>query len=175
MAEEGPVDVLWEGGSCCMLGGVGSIPKSKDEMGDSSRNDRGVGGRMSDPIQGCGVGGKMVGRGDGCGVNEGMVRLWKGIGGRDNPRGSNWRTKATSGRSCAHAWARRSSCLLIRGLRDRRLYTFNRMHCRQHLSNVLVVLHGHWVTPQQTDVSFNLHMEKPHILVMQYQINNANQ
>ena len=29
-------------------------------MGDSSRNDRGVGGRMSDLGQGCGVGGGMV-------------------------------------------------------------------------------------------------------------------
>ena len=49
MAEEGPIDELWEGGSCCMSGGVGSIPRSKDGIGDSSRNDRGVGGRMSDP------------------------------------------------------------------------------------------------------------------------------
>ena len=56
MAEEGLVDVLWEGGSYCMSGGVGSIPKSKDGMSDSSGNDRGVGGRMSDPGQGCGVG-----------------------------------------------------------------------------------------------------------------------
>ena len=49
MAKEGPIDVLWEGGSCCMSGGVGSIPRSKDEMGDSSGNDHGVGGQMSDP------------------------------------------------------------------------------------------------------------------------------
>ena len=44
MAKERPIDVLWEGGSYCMSSGVGSIPKSKDGMGDSSRNDRGVGG-----------------------------------------------------------------------------------------------------------------------------------
>ncbi|KAM4086247.1 hypothetical protein ACJW30_10G088500 [Castanea mollissima] len=104
---------------------------------------------------------------------------WRGIRGRDNPRGSNRSTRATSGRSCARAWAfsstwaRRGSCLLIQGLRDRRLYTFNRMHDRQHLSNVLVVLRAHWVTPQQTDISVNLHMEN-HTLVMQYEINNAN-
>ena len=61
MVEEGPIDVLWEGGYCCMLGRVGSIPKSKDGMGDGSRNDRGVGGRMIDPGQRCGVGGRMVG------------------------------------------------------------------------------------------------------------------
>ena len=61
MAEEGPIDVLWEGGSCCMSGGVGSIPRSKDGMGDSSGNDRRMGGQMSDPGQGYGVGGGMVG------------------------------------------------------------------------------------------------------------------
>ena len=61
MADEGSIDVLWEGGSYCMSGGVGSIPKSKDGMSDSSGNDRGVGGRMSDPGQGCGVGRGMVG------------------------------------------------------------------------------------------------------------------
>ena len=75
MAEEGAIDVLWEGGSCCMSGGVRSIPRLKDGMGDSSRNDCGVGGRMSDPGQGCGVGGRMVGQGDGCGVGEGMVGI----------------------------------------------------------------------------------------------------
>ena len=61
MAKERPIDVLWEGGSYCMSSGVGSIPKSKDGMGDSSGNDRGVGGRMLDPRQGCGRGGRMVG------------------------------------------------------------------------------------------------------------------
>ena len=61
MAEEGPVDVLWEGGSYCMSSEVGSIPKSKDGMSDNSGNDRGVGGRMSDPGHGCGVGRGMVG------------------------------------------------------------------------------------------------------------------
>ena len=61
MAEEGPIDVLWKGGSYCMLGGVGSIPRLKDGMCDSSRNDYGVGGRISDLGQGCGVGGGMVG------------------------------------------------------------------------------------------------------------------
>ena len=54
MPEEGSVDILWEGGSCCMLGGVRSIPWSKDGMGDCSRNDCGVGGRMSDPGHECG-------------------------------------------------------------------------------------------------------------------------
>ena len=61
MADKGVPDELWEGGSYCMLGGVGSIPKSKDGMSDSSGNDRGVGGRMLDPGQGCGVGRGMVG------------------------------------------------------------------------------------------------------------------
>ena len=44
MAKEEPIDVLWEGGSYYMLGGVGSRPKSKDGMGESSGNDCGVGG-----------------------------------------------------------------------------------------------------------------------------------
>ena len=43
MAEEGVINELWEGGSCCMSGGVRLIPRSKDGMGDSSRNDCGVG------------------------------------------------------------------------------------------------------------------------------------
>ena len=73
MVEEGPIDVLWEGGSYYMSSGVGSIPKSKDGMGDSSGNDRRMGGRMSNPGQGCGVGGGMVGRGDECGMGEGMI------------------------------------------------------------------------------------------------------
>ena len=82
MLEEGPVDVLWKGGSCCMSGGVGSRPKSKNGMGDNSRNDCGVGGWMSDPRYGCGVGGRMVGLGDGCGGGggEGMVGLRDGCG-----------------------------------------------------------------------------------------------
>ena len=80
MPEEGPIDVLWEGGSCCMSGRVGSIPSSKDGMGDSSGNDCGVGGRMSDPSHECGVGGGMVGLGDGCRVGEGMVGLRDGCG-----------------------------------------------------------------------------------------------
>ena len=66
MAEEGPVGVLWEGGSCS--GGVGPIPRSKDGMGDSSGNDCGVGGWMSDLGHGCGVHGGMVGLRDGGGV-----------------------------------------------------------------------------------------------------------
>ena len=69
MPGEGPVGVLWEGGSCCMSRGVGPIPRSKDGMGDSSGNDRGMGGRMSDPGHGCGVGEGMVELGDGCGVD----------------------------------------------------------------------------------------------------------
>ena len=63
-----------------MLGRVGSIPRSKDGMGDSSGNDRGVGRQISDPGQRCGVGGRMVGRGDGCGMGEGMVGLGNGCG-----------------------------------------------------------------------------------------------
>ena len=47
-------------------------------MGDTSGNDRGVGGRMSDPRQGCGVDGGMVGRGDECGMGEGMMGLGDG-------------------------------------------------------------------------------------------------
>ena len=102
---------------------------------------------------------------------------WKGIEGKDNLKGSN---RQTTGRCCARAWALGSawllsSCLLIRGLRVQRLYTANHLHCSQDISNVLVVLRAHWVTAQQTEVSFNLHMEKPSILVMQYQINNANE
>ena len=62
MPEEGPVGVLWEGGSCS--GGVGPIPSSKDGMGDNSPNNCGVGGRMSDLGHGCGVHGGMVGLGD---------------------------------------------------------------------------------------------------------------
>ena len=61
MAEEGLVDILWEGGSCCMSRGVGPTPKSKDGMGDSSGNDRRVGGQMSDLGHGYEVGGWMVG------------------------------------------------------------------------------------------------------------------
>ena len=76
MPKEGPVDVLWEGGSYCMSGRVGSIPRLKDEMGDSSGNDRGVGGRMSDPGHRCGVGEGMVGLEDGCRVGEGMDVGW---------------------------------------------------------------------------------------------------
>ena len=80
MPEEGPVDILWEGGSCCMSGGVGSIPRSKDGMDDSSGNDGGVGGRMSNLGHRCGVVGGMMGLGDGCGVGEGMVGLRGGCG-----------------------------------------------------------------------------------------------
>ena len=73
MPKEGPMDVLWEGGSVCMLGGVGSILRLKDGIGDSLRNDRGVGGRMVGLGDGCGVGERMVGPGDGCGVDgEGL-------------------------------------------------------------------------------------------------------
>ena len=75
MAEEGPIDVLWEGGSSCMSGEVGSIPRSNDGMGDNSGNDCGVSRQMSNPRHGCGVGGGMVGLGDGCGMGEGMVGL----------------------------------------------------------------------------------------------------
>ena len=76
MPEEGPVDVLWEGDSRCMSRGVGSIPKSKDGMGDSSGNDRRVGGRISNPGHRCGVVEGMVGLGDECGVGEGMDVGW---------------------------------------------------------------------------------------------------
>ena len=44
MVEEGAIDVLWEGGSYCMSGGVRSIPRLKDGMGDNLRNDCGMGG-----------------------------------------------------------------------------------------------------------------------------------
>ena len=64
----------------CMSGGVGSIPRSKDGMDESSRNEHGVGGGMSDLGHGCGVGGGMLGVGDGCGVGEGMVGLGYGCG-----------------------------------------------------------------------------------------------
>ena len=49
-------------------------------MGDSSGNDYGVGGWMSDLGHECGVGGGMVGLGDGCGVGEGMVGVRDGYG-----------------------------------------------------------------------------------------------
>ena len=78
MPEERPVGILWEGGSC--LGGVRPIPSSKDGMGDSSPNNCGVGGRMSDLGHGYGVHGGMVGLGDGCGVGEGLVGLGAGCG-----------------------------------------------------------------------------------------------
>ena len=87
MPKEGPVDVLWEGGSCCMSGRVGSISRSKDGLGDSSGNDRGVGGRMSDPGHRCGVGGGMLGVGDGCGVGEGMVGLGMDVGWMERDQG----------------------------------------------------------------------------------------
>ena len=80
MSEEGPVDVIWEGGSVCMLGGVGSIRRSNDGIGESSENDRGVGGGMSDLGHGCKVGGGMLGVGDGCGVGKGMLGLGDGCG-----------------------------------------------------------------------------------------------
>ena len=88
MPEEGPVGVLWEGGSCS--GGVGPTPRLKDGMGDSSRNDCGVGGRMSDLGHGYGVHGGMVGLGDGCGVGEGMVGLKDGgrVGGEGSGVGT---------------------------------------------------------------------------------------
>ena len=78
------------------------------------------------------------------------------MGGRDNLWGRNRITRGTSGWSCARAWAlssawaRKSSYLLIWGLRDGRLYTVKEVHCHQHISNVLVVFHAHWVMPQQT-------------------------
>ena len=68
MPKEGPAGVLWKGGS--FSGGVQPIPSSKDGMGDSSPNNCGVGGRMSDLGHGCGVGEGMVGLGARCGVGE---------------------------------------------------------------------------------------------------------
>ena len=44
MPKEGPIDILWEGGSVCMSRGVGLIPQSNDGMGESSGNDCGVDG-----------------------------------------------------------------------------------------------------------------------------------
>ena len=68
MPKEGPAGVLWKGGS--FSGGVQPIPSSKDGMGDSSPNNCGVGGRMSNLGHGCGVHGGMVGLGARCGVGE---------------------------------------------------------------------------------------------------------
>ena len=50
-----------------MTRGVGlkSIPKSKDGMGESSRNEHGAGGGMLGPRYGYGVGGGMSRLGDG--------------------------------------------------------------------------------------------------------------
>ena len=73
MPEEGPLGVLWEGGSCS--GGVGLIPRSKDGMSDSSGNDCGVGEQMSDLGHGCGVHGGMVGLRDGGGVGGKGLRV----------------------------------------------------------------------------------------------------
>ena len=61
-----------------MSRGVRSIPRSKDGIGNSSRNNHRVGGRMSDPGQGCGAGGGMVGLRGSCGVYKGMVGLGDG-------------------------------------------------------------------------------------------------
>ena len=78
------------------------------------------------------------------------------MGCKDNLRGCNRQTRGTSGRirarawALSSAWAHRSSCLLIRVLRDRRLYTVKEVHCCQHISNVLMVLRTYWVMPQQT-------------------------
>ena len=46
MLELGPVELVWEGGSVCMIGGVGlkSIPRSNNGMGESSGNECAVGG-----------------------------------------------------------------------------------------------------------------------------------
>ena len=63
-----------------MSGRVGSIPRSKDGMGDSSGNNRGVGGQISDLGQRCGMGEGMVGLGNGCGVDERIVGLGNGCG-----------------------------------------------------------------------------------------------
>ena len=68
MPKEGPAGVLWKGGS--FSGGVQPIPSSKDGMCDSSPNNCGVGGRMSNLGHGCGVHGGMVGLGARCGVGE---------------------------------------------------------------------------------------------------------
>ena len=85
MPEEGPVGVLWEGGSCS--GGVEPIPRSKDGMGDSSGNNCRVGGQMSDLGHGCRVHGGMMGLRDGCRVGEGMVGLRDGRGVRGEGSG----------------------------------------------------------------------------------------
>ena len=100
MPEEGPVDVIWEGGSVCMTRGVGlkSTPKSNDGMSESSGNDYSVGGGMSDPGHGCRVGGGMLGVGDGCGVGEGMLGLGDGCGvDGEGSRVGTTRGVATSG------------------------------------------------------------------------------
>ena len=67
MLELGPVELVWEGGSVCMIGGVGlkSIPRSNNGMGESSGNECAVGGEMLDPGHRCGVGEGMLGLRDG--------------------------------------------------------------------------------------------------------------
>ena len=79
MPKEGPAGVLWKGGS--FSGGVQPIPSSKDGMGDSSPNNCGVGGRMSNLGHGCGVHGGMVGLRDGGGVGGkgSRVRTTRGV------------------------------------------------------------------------------------------------
>ena len=88
MPEEGPLGVLWEGGSCS--GGVGPIPRSKDGMGDSLGNDCGVGERMSDLRHGCGMHGGMVGLRDGGGVGGkgSRVRTTRGVATNKRPVGA---------------------------------------------------------------------------------------
>ena len=97
MPKEGPAGVLWKGGS--FSGGVQPIPSSKDGMGDSSPNNCGVGGRMSNLGHGCGVHGGMVGLGDECGVGEGMVGLGARCGvGEEGSRVGTTRGVATGRR-----------------------------------------------------------------------------
>ena len=112
MLEEGPVDILWEGGSVCMSGGVGSIPRSDNGIGESSGNDRGVGGGMSDPGHGCGVGGGMLGVGDGCGVGEGMLGLGDGCG----VDGEGSRVGTTRGVATGEREPRPAGAMLMLGL-----------------------------------------------------------
>ena len=112
MLEEGPVDILWEGGSMCMSGGVGSIPRSDDGIGECSGNDRGVGGGMLDPGHGCGVGGGMLGVGDGCGVGEGMLGLGDGCG----VDGEGSRVGITRGVATGEREPRPAGAMLMLGL-----------------------------------------------------------
>ena len=85
----------------------------------------------------------MVGLGDGCGVDEGMVGLEDGCGVDGEGSRVGTTRRVATGRQEGHSAGavlllgpsvvlrpHRSSCLLIWGLRDGRLYTVKEVHCR---------------------------------------------